>query len=95
MISGNLGKALPRSISGHRYSFCQLVGAGGLLEATGVAGEGVGNGVDSPAVHDFGDGFEIAVAATGKNDVGYYIAVEIKFYFDRADALWKVCVFHV
>lgn len=95
MISGNLDKALPCSVSGHCDCFRQLVSAGSLLEAAGVAGEGIGNGIDSPAVYDLGDGFEIAVAATGEDDVGYDVTVEIELYFDRADALRKVCVFHV
>jgi len=76
------------------HSNSQLVGAGGRFEAAGVAGKRIVDLVSGPAVHNFGDGLQVAVAAACEDNVFHCVAVHIKLNFNRADTFWIVFVFH-
>lgn len=52
--------------------------------------------LDGHAVHQLGDGFEIAVAAAGEADAGDDVAVEAETDLDGADVFRSVCIrFHL
>ena len=95
MIGGNPDTALQFPVLRFCYGNGQLVGARCRLEAAGVAGEGVGDFVGSPSVHDFRNGLQVAVAPAGKGDVLNLISLKIELYFHWADALRVVFVFHI
>ena len=65
-------------VVGFADGFGQLVGAGGGAGAAGVAGEGLLDLVNRHAFHQFGDGFEVAVAAAGEFDVADDFALQIE-----------------